>query len=63
MPRIIELIVSPKGETTLQTKGFAGSDCVQASKFLEHALGVSTADRKTSEFYQTAANEQQVQQQ
>jgi hypothetical protein len=63
MPRIIEVTVSPKGETTVQTKGFAGSDCLQASKFLEQALGVSTADRKTSEYYQLAASEQHVQQQ
>ena len=63
MPRIIEVTVSPKGETTVQTKGFAGSDCLQASKFLEQALGVSTADRKTGEFYQAATNEQHIQQQ
>jgi len=63
MPRIIEVTVSPKGETTVQTKGFAGSDCLQASKFLEQALGVSTADHKTSEYYQSAANEQHIQQQ
>jgi hypothetical protein len=60
---LIELIVSPKGETTLQTKGFAGGDCLNASKFLEQALGVSTADQKTSDFYQAALTEQQVQQQ
>ena len=60
MPRIIEVVVSPKGETTIQTKGYSGSDCLQASKFLEQALGVAANDRKTSEFYQTAAAEQQV---
>jgi hypothetical protein len=59
MPRIIEVVVSPKGETTVQTKGYAGGDCLQASKFLEQALGVATADRKTNEFYQTTT--QQVQ--
>jgi hypothetical protein len=62
MPRIIELIVSPKGETTLQTKGFAGNDCLQASKFLEEALGLSLSDSKTAEYYAAAANEQHVQQ-
>jgi len=45
--------VSPTGETTLQTKGYAGPDCVQASQFLEAALGVTTGDRRTSEFYET----------
>ena len=60
MPRIIEVIVSPQGETTLQTKGYAGSDCLQASKFLEQALGVVTKDRKTTEFYQAETTQQQL---
>ena len=62
MPRIIEVIVSPKGETRLQTKGYAGSECLQASKFLEQALGVITAETKTAEFYAASNNEQHVQQ-
>lgn len=63
MSRIIEVVVSPKGEATVQTKGYAGGDCLQASKFLEQALGVSTSDNKTSEFYQSAQTEQHVRQQ
>jgi hypothetical protein len=62
MSRVIEVIVSPTGETTVQTKGYAGSDCLQASKFLEQALGVTTADRKSAEFYQTQTTQQQVEQ-
>ena len=31
----------------MQTKGYAGADCLQASKFLEQALGVVAADSKT----------------
>jgi hypothetical protein len=60
MPRIIEVTVSPRGETTVQTKGYSGADCVQASKFLEQALGTPTAETKTSEFYTQASAEQQV---
>jgi hypothetical protein len=60
MPRIIEVIVSPKGEVTVQTKGYGGADCLRASKFLEEALGVATGDRKTAEFYQAESQEQQV---
>ena len=63
MSRFIEVVVSPKGETTVQTKGYVGSDCLQGSKWLEQALGISTSDRKTGEFYQTAQSEQHVQQQ
>jgi hypothetical protein len=62
MPRIIEVTVSPLGETTLQTKGYAGSDCLQASKYLEQALGIITADHKTGEFYQTVSTDQHIQQ-
>jgi len=62
MPRIIEVIVSPQGETTVQTKGYAGSDCVQASKFLEQALGIATADRQTAEFYEHQPVQQHLQQ-
>ena len=52
--RIIEVIVSPVGEITVQTKGFVGQDCVTASQFLEQALGVVHRERKTAEFYQTS---------
>lgn len=62
MPRIIEVIVSPSGETTIQTKGYSGSDCLQASKWLEQAIGVSTTDRKTAEYFQAETTEQHVQQ-
>ena len=30
----IEITVSPTGATTLETKGFAGSSCRDASEFL-----------------------------
>ena len=62
MARVIEVIVSPQGETTVQTKGYAGADCLKASKFLEQALGVVCNDRKTAEFYETAPTEQHVRQ-
>ena len=60
MPRIIEVTVSPQGETTVQTKGYSGGECLQASKLLEQALGTTIADHKTPEFYQESATEQQV---
>ena len=62
MARIIEVTVSPKGEVTVQTKGYAGADCLAASQFVEQALGVTVADRKTGEFYQNVPDEQQIQQ-
>jgi hypothetical protein len=62
MPRTIEVVVSPTGEATVQTKGYAGADCLQASKSLEQALGVPTADRKTEEYYYTAPEQQTTRQ-
>ena len=62
MARIIEVTVSPTGEATVQTKGYAGADCLQASKFLEQALDVATADHKTAEYYAKSEATQQIQQ-
>jgi hypothetical protein len=39
MPRIIEVVVSPTGEATVPTKGYAGADCLQASKALAACCG------------------------
>ena len=63
MSKTIEIIVSPKGETAVTTKGFAGSSCRDASKFIEQALGQQTSETLTAEFHQTAAIDQQQQQQ
>jgi hypothetical protein len=62
MARIIEITVSPQGEVTVQTKGYAGSSCLQSSRLLEEALGVVSSDKKTLEFFQTEEVRQQVQQ-
>lgn len=62
MSRVIEVVVSPKGEIAVQTKGYAGSGCHLASRFLEDALGVITDNRNTAEFYQTEAAELHAQQ-
>jgi hypothetical protein len=62
MSRVIEITISPTGETTVQTKGYVGADCLRASRFLEQALGTPSAERKTAEFYAETPAEQQVQQ-
>lgn len=59
---IIEVVVSPQGETRVTTKGFAGSSCREASQFLEQALGVREAEQLTAEFYKQAAVPQHLQQ-
>ena len=55
----IEIVIAPTGEATVQTTGFTGSSCRDASKFLEEALGRQTDERLTSEFYETAQTETQ----
>ena len=59
--KTIEIIVSPQGETTVQTKGFTGGECREASKFVEQALGQRTGERLTAEFHHVS-DRQELQQ-
>ena len=52
MNKTIEITVGPKGETKVETKGFTGAECRDASRFVEQALGQRTAEQLTAEFYQ-----------
>ena len=54
MAKIIEVTVSPKGETSILTKGFTGGECREASRHLENALGLKTRETLTSEFHHVA---------
>ena len=60
--KTIEIVVSPNGQTQVQTKGFTGSECRQASQFIEQALGQRTSEQLTSEFHQQAGQQQSNQQ-
>ena len=40
MNKCIEVVVAPTGEITVDALGFKGSDCAEATRFLEQALGV-----------------------
>ena len=50
--KTIEITVGPKGETKVETRGFAGAECREASKFVEQALGQKSAETLTAEFHQ-----------
>jgi hypothetical protein len=52
--KTIELVVAPNGATTLETKGFAGDACKDASRFLEAALGVKLSDQPATEAFMAA---------
>ncbi len=62
MSKIIEIIVSSKGEATVTTRGFTGSSCRDASKFVEQALGQRIGERLTAEFHQQHQARQETQQ-
>ncbi len=59
---VIEIIVTAKGETKIETKGFTGASCRDASAFLENALGDRAGEQLTAEFHQQASTEQRVEQ-
>lgn len=55
--KVIEVIIHPDGSSQVETKGFQGSDCQQASRFVEQALGSRLAERTTPEFFQAAVQD------
>ena len=62
--RTITIVVSPDGETHVETTGFTGASCREASRALEQALGRPTDEQLTREYFQfTAAQEHQQQRQ
>ena len=62
MSKTIEIIVTPEGKTTVQTRGFAGASCRDASRFIEQALGQRVTEDLTAEFHQSATVGQNQQQ-
>ena len=60
--KIIEIVVSPTGQTQIETKGFTGSECRDASRFVEQALGKQTGEQLTAEFHSSASIYEQNQQ-
>ncbi len=61
--KTIEIIVTPDGKSSVQTRGFVGRSCQAASRFLEQALGKRTGEQHSAEFYQTQPAEQSQRQQ
>jgi hypothetical protein len=62
MSKKIIITVSPTGETTVQTTGYTGPACKDASRFIEEALGEKTAERLTPEYHQPATRKNQLDQ-
>ena len=50
--KIIRITVDPKGQSKVETRGFSGGECREASRFVEQALGTRSAETLTAEFHQ-----------
>ena len=59
--KTIEIIIAPNGQSKVETKGFTGSECREASRFIEQAIGQQTNEILKSEFHQSSTAQQQVQ--
>lgn len=60
--KFIQIVIDANGQTHIETRGFIGPSCREASKRLEEALGIVESDRPTSELYQQATAEQATEQ-
>jgi hypothetical protein len=54
MTKSIEVVISPNGQTRIETRGYSGESCRDASRFLEEALGLRIAETSTAEAHQIA---------
>lgn len=49
----IIVTIDEKGNAKIETRGFAGKGCQDATAALEDALGIKTSDVQTAEFHTT----------
>lgn len=43
----------PNGEIKIEAAGFTGADCLEATRFLEEALGTVNEQSLTTDYYQS----------
>lgn len=60
--KTIKITVSPTGQTRVETSGFTGGECREASRFVEQALGTRSAEALTAEFHQGQQSDQELRQ-
>jgi len=61
--KTIEVIVQRDGEVAVQTHGFVGPGCREASRFIEQALGRPLTEQLTSAFHQSVTVDQSTHEQ
>ena len=59
--KTIEILIQPSGAPQIDAAGFSGSDCEQATAFLEQALGAVTTKQRKPEYYRRALRQQRQQ--
>jgi hypothetical protein len=60
--KTISITVAPDGTSRVETSGFAGSECREASRFAVQALGNTLSEQLKPEFHQTTTTKQQARQ-
>ena len=60
--KTIEITVHSEGGVSVKTKGFTGSSCKDASRFIEQALGQSSHETLVPEYFQQTGTSNQIQQ-
>ena len=60
--KIVVVTVDSKGQTKVETRGFTGGECREASKFIEQALGQRSDEKLTAVFYQGQTTDQRLKQ-
>jgi len=51
MTGTITIIISPDGRTKMETNGFVGSTCKEASQFIKQALGQEVSETFKPEYF------------
>lgn len=57
--KTIEITIAADGKSKVETKGFAGTACRDASRFIEASLGTRKTETLTGDFYATNSQTQQ----
>jgi hypothetical protein len=60
--KTIEITVDSKGQSKVETRGFSGGECREASRFVEQALGTRSAETLTADFHQGQQTGQELRQ-
>ncbi|MCA9013971.1 MAG: DUF2997 domain-containing protein [Planctomycetaceae bacterium] len=55
--KTIDIIFSTDGQSRIETRGFTGSRCKDASRFLEATLGKVSSEQLTAEYHQSVQHQ------